>query len=129
MKEMIAITALGAFSLYATSMLADQLSVLGASDAFSVLGAATVTNVFEGNIIAPTSITLDNNTTIGCVNAIALNGAVPMDTNTIGGSCAAEDSTRGLGITISPVPEPATFGMLTMGLIGMLGETRRRFAA
>jgi type VI secretion system secreted protein VgrG len=46
---------------------------------------ATIT----GNILASTSITLDTSATILCGRAIALTGAVTMDTNTISNDCAA----------------------------------------
>ena len=63
--------------------------------------------------------------TIGCGNAIALNGAVTLDSNTIGGSCAAGDST-GTPTPTSTVPEPASLGLLAMGLIGAAGAIRRK---
>jgi uncharacterized protein with beta-barrel porin domain len=52
----------------------------------ATLGAATV---FKGKILALTSITLINGATIDCGAALARNGAVTLDTNTIG-ICPAE---------------------------------------
>src|SRR5690606_2167893 len=46
----------------------------------ATLGTGTA---FEGNILAMTSITLNNTATIDCGRALAMNGAVTMDTNTI----------------------------------------------
>ena len=48
------------------------------------------TTAFEGELIAAQSITLDTGASIGCGNAIALNGAVTLDSNTIGGQCTLE---------------------------------------
>jgi hypothetical protein len=71
----------------------------------ATLGTATS---FEGNILASESVTLTTGATIGCGRAIALNGAVTMDTNTVGGSCESSAAT----------PEPGTVQLLGMGLLG-----------
>jgi hypothetical protein len=63
-----------------------------------------ITTDFQGTIIADQSITLDTGATINCGRAIALNGAVTMDENTIN-NCA------GTGTT----PEPGTIGLLATG--------------
>lgn len=65
------------------------------------------TTAFYGSIIADQSITLTTGATINCGRAIALNGAVTMDTNTIDtGNCASNTS----------VPEPATLSLVTSGV-------------
>jgi hypothetical protein len=69
---------------------------------------------------------LDTGATIGCGNAIALNGAVTLDTNTIGGGCAAGDGLTVNSVALTPAPEPASFGMLAMGLVGAAGAFKRR---
>ena len=63
------------------------------------------TTDFEGNIIAEQSITLTTGATIDCGRALALNGAVTMDTNTIN-NCA------GVGGT---TPEPGTIALVATG--------------
>jgi hypothetical protein len=62
------------------------------------------TTAFKGNIIADQSITLNTGATIDCGRAIALNGAVTMDDNTIN-NCAGSATT----------PEPGTIALLTTG--------------
>jgi hypothetical protein len=66
---------------------------------------------FVGNIIANSSITLNTGASILNGRAIALTGAVTMNTN-----------------TVSPVPEPHTYALMLAGL-GMLGFMARRKSA
>ena len=67
------------------------------------------TTDFYGSVIADQSITLNTGANINCGRAIALNGAVTMDTNNINtGNCAG-----GTGTT----PEPGTLSLLGTGLI------------
>jgi type VI secretion system secreted protein VgrG len=74
------------------------------------------TTQFQGNILALTSITLNSGASIGCGSALAINGAVTLDNNVIGGGCGGR----------SAVPEPGTMGMLGTGLIILAGAARRR---
>ena len=53
----------------------------------ATLGTGTT---FAGNIIALASVTLTTNASIMCGRAIALTGAVTMDTNTISNDCSSE---------------------------------------
>jgi ice-binding like protein len=86
---------------------------------WQVGGSATLgsTSQFAGNILALSNITLDSGADISCGRALALNGAVTMDTNDVSISapgCAAT------------APEPGTATLLSVGLLlGLIGYTRR----
>ncbi|MGA2329719.1 MAG: ice-binding family protein [Bryobacteraceae bacterium] len=73
---------------------------------------------FRGNILAVASIDLNTGATITGGRALALNGAVTLDTNTISNAGCA-------------VPEPGTVPLLGAGLFGLvlLGRTSRKRAA
>ena len=70
------------------------------------------TTAFEGNILALSSITLNTGATIGCGSALAINGAVTLDSNVIGGGCSSVSSGGGGGGGMTTVPEPGTVAML-----------------
>jgi Ice-binding-like/PEP-CTERM motif len=76
------------------------------------------TTSFEGNILALTSITLNNGATIGCGSALAITGTVTLDNNVIGGGCN--------GSGTSTVPEPGTLGLLGTGLALLAGVGSRK---
>jgi hypothetical protein len=82
---------------------------------------------FAGNIVALTSITLNTRATIDCGRALARNGAVTMDTNTVSiGS--AESCGTGDGFAVSStsgVPEPNTVALTSIGLIGCMAFLKR----
>jgi type VI secretion system secreted protein VgrG len=69
----------------------------------ATLGANTQ---FAGNILALTSITLTSRANLQCGSALAINGAVTMDTNIVS-SCGAQSSA---------VPEPTTASFFGLGL-------------
>ena len=74
------------------------------------------TTSFQGNILALTSITLNNGASIGCGSALAINGAVTLNNNVIGGGCSST----------STIPEPGTLGLLGTGLAMLAGIARRK---
>ncbi|MEO9213520.1 MAG: ice-binding family protein, partial [Caulobacteraceae bacterium] len=74
----------------------------------------TFTN-FAGNIMANTSITLNTGATIGCGRALAIGGAVTMDSNLVSidtGSCEAPGGRA--------VPEPSSWALMLIGF-GLVG--------
>lgn len=79
----------------------------------ATLGTGTA---FEGHILALTSITMKTDATILDGSALARNGAVTLDTNTIT-NCA------------SSVPEPTTLGLLAIGAVGIVLMAKRRIQA
>ena len=96
------------------------------------------TTSFQGNILALTSVSLNNKATIGCGRALADTGAVTMDMNTVsigcgrvsGGSGGGSGLSGGLyvppgGGTPSPVPEPTTWLLSGIAIAAVIGKTRR----
>jgi Ice-binding-like len=93
---------------------------------WQVASSATLgtTTSFTGNILALTSITLNTGANIQCGRALARNGAVTMDTNTVSIDTATCE-------TVAPggpgsVPEPATAGIVGVGLLFSLLAYRKR---
>lgn len=88
---------------------------------FQVGSSATLgtTTAFQGDIVALTSVGLNTGATITCGSALALNGAVTMDTNIVN-----KDSCAG-GTT--PTPEPGTISLLAAGLLAA-GATSSRLS-
>jgi Ice-binding-like len=57
---------------------------------------------FIGNILADQSVTLNTGTDISCGRAIALNGAVTMDTDTVSNTCGTNISGYDNGLKLGP---------------------------
>ncbi|MHB1678498.1 MAG: ice-binding family protein [Sulfuriferula sp.] len=93
----------------------------GAGVYWNVGSSATLgtTTAFKGNILALTSITLDQGATIMDGRALANTGAVTMDANIISAVPAS---------IVSSVPEPAPYTMMLVGL-GLVGLVARRKTA
>ena len=96
------------------------------------------TTAFEGNIVALDSITMNNGATISCGRALARNGAVTLDTNTLDAGCpvtAEGGGPSGGGMSgfipngnggLSAVPEPSALVLLATCIAGL--AIRRKWA-
>jgi hypothetical protein len=93
-------------------------------------------STFAGNILAQQSIALTTGAGILCGRAIALVGAVTMDTNTVSNGCTGEaggsdfgshgfDSGSG-GPGGAPVPEPGVWSLMLLGFSGLGAMLRAR---
>lgn len=93
----------------------------------AILGTTTS---FEGSILALTSITMSTGAQIGCGRALARNGEVTLDTNTISiSNCSGNipfgggsSSTNGSNV----VPEPGSLFLLGSGMAILTALKRRR---
>ena len=107
-----------------TTASASSVSVVGAPGSGSnvywrVGSSATLgtTTAFRGSIIADQSVALTTGANITCGRAIALVGAVTMDSNLITTDCLT---------AVSTVPEPSSFALLLgPALLGLAGLARR----
>ena len=109
----------------------------GSGTGSATLGTDTM---FAGNILALDSITLTTSADILCGRAIALNGAVTMDTNRISNNNTLEDFGSGrsdfgsYGFSggespVIPVPVPAAFLLACSGMGSAFAFGRRFFSA
>ena len=75
---------------------------------------------FAGNILALSNITLDTGADISCGRALALNGAVTMDSNNV------SINGPGCGAGTAAAPEPGTAALLGIGLLVGLARWAKR---
>jgi hypothetical protein len=113
------------------------LNGAGASGVFWNVGSSATLGTgttFAGNLLAHESITLNTATTILCGRAIALTGAVTLDTNTVSSNCAAggdyasgrsDFGSQGFSGAGAAVPEPGSWALMFCGL-GLTGAVLRR---
>ena len=120
------------------------VAVLGGgpgSDIYWLVGSVATLgtgSLFAGNIIADGSITLNTGAKILCGRAIALTGAVTLDTNTVSENCAAggdygtgrsdfgSDGFSDAPAVVATVHEPATWALMILGVGGLGAAIRRR---
>jgi hypothetical protein len=109
-----------------TTLSSSQVTIINGGNGNNVFwqvgSSATLgtSSQFAGNILALSNITLDAGADISCGRALALNGAVTMDTNNI--SIDSPGCSAGIG----SVPEPGTATLLSLGvLLGLAGYALR----
>jgi hypothetical protein len=91
-------------------------------------------STFLGNIVALTSISMDTGATDDCGRALAENGAVTLQQNSLSNTCAditgasadvaGSEGLSGSGSTgdgTTPIPEPSTLALFGGSLLGSLG--------
>ena len=92
----------------------------------AILGTTTT---FLGSVISQAGVVLQTGATIGCGRAISLTASVTLDTNIIDTGCQVSAGTGGTGGgTITPpaaVPEPGTFGLISVGLATLVLKLRK----
>jgi Ice-binding-like/PEP-CTERM motif len=76
--------------------------------------------VFDGNILAYDSITMNTGADILNGRALALNGAVTLDANTVNTAHGGHSG----GVFLQPIPEPSSLGILAFGLVVFCGCRR-----
>lgn len=127
-----------------TTAAASSVDVInGSADTGVFFGVGTsavlgVGSQFAGNLIATDSITFDASATLLCGRALALNGAVTLDSNKVSNDCAAGSLGGGrvdyasLGFSgnaaTEELPEPASALLWSLGF-GALAWARKRRAA
>ena len=95
----------------------------------ATLGTGTT---FAGSIVALTSVTMNTSATIPCGRAVALTGAVTLDTNAVTTCSSIPEPGTGPGPgDVGDVPEPGTVSLFCLGLLGLTlyaWQSRKRLA-
>jgi type VI secretion system secreted protein VgrG len=102
---------IGSTLITATNSVVNVINGQGFSDTYWQVGSSATLGtgtMFRGRILALTSITLNTGASIVDGSALARNGAVTLDSN-----------------TITAVPEPVTIVSVTIGLAGLAARRRR----
>ncbi|SMP62999.1 PEP-CTERM protein-sorting domain-containing protein [Desulfonatronum zhilinae] len=100
-----------------------------------------VNTTFKGNILAYTSISLNTVSTVLCGRALANNGAVTLQQNSLSGCLSGGLDVDGTVVTflpyesignggnggIPPIPEPSTWLLFATGLLCLMGFSRKKF--
>jgi type VI secretion system secreted protein VgrG len=103
----------------------------GGSGSATLGGGAGVGTNFEGNILAQTSITFVTDSTILNGRALAIDGAVSLDTNVISIVCPNNGPGYSGGLMFNgngdvvPVPVPGTVLLLGSGLLGVVFRKKK----
>jgi hypothetical protein len=109
-----------------TTLSSSQVTIInggsGSNVFWQVGNSASLGNAsqFAGNILALSNITLASGASISCGRALALNGAVAMDTSNVSinsPGCSAGE--------VGGVPEPGTATLLSIGFLGLAGYALR----
>jgi len=117
----------------------DVINGTSTSSLYWQVGSSATLNsdtVFEGNILALASVTLDPRAEIVCGRAFALTGAVSLTDNLISNNNTKENFgsgrsdfgsygfSGGSGTTVVPVPGAILLGSIGVGLVGWLRKRR-----
>lgn len=111
----------------------------GAGLYWNVRSSATLdtTTSFAGNILASTSISVNDGVSLDCGRLLVHTGSVTLINDTISIGCEGSgfegsggfNGGGGSPVDNAPVPEPGTLGMLASGLLGAVAWARRRITA
>lgn len=108
----------------ASASVVSGLNGIVGSEVYWLVGSSATlgtTTSFVGSVIANQSITMTTGASITCGRAIALNGAVTLDTNVISIDGCSTDTGP-----VTAAPEPSSLVMFASGCLAFAGFVRRR---